>query len=440
MEARKWGFRTSDYIIKTSDHQTIFDFIHEMGKARPELPFDIDGVVIKVNDFDQQEILGFTAKSPRWAIAYKFMAEQASSQLLSVTYQVGRTGAVTPVANLTPVPLAGTVVKRASLHNADIIAKLDLHEGDHVIVEKGGDIIPKITGVVLEDRITASEPIRFITHCPECGSALIRDEDKSAHYCPNESACPPQIKGRIEHFISRKAMDIDSLGEGKVEILFEHGLLKDAADLYRLSYDDILGLEKVYPADEEKKERKVSFKEKSSKNIIDGIKASLNVPFERVLFALGIRHVGETVAQTLARHFGSIHALAAAEQETLTDIHEIGERIAESVISYFGNPVNQKLVAQLEASGVQMEIKDHDTERLQTLQGKSFVISGTFEGYSRDEVKKMIDKHGGKNISSLSSKTDYLIIGENAGPSKLQKAEKLKISAIRIQDFIQMLE
>ena len=241
-------------------------------------------------------------------------------------------------------------------------------------------------------------------------------------------------------FISRKAMDIDSLGEGKVEILYEHGLLKDAADLYRLSYDDILGLEKVYPADEEKKERKVSFKEKSSKNIIDGIKASLNVPFERVLFALGIRHVGETVAQTLARHFGSIHALAAAEQETLTDIHEIGERIAESVISYFGNPVNQKLVAQLEASGVQMEIKDHDTERLQTLQGKSFVISGTFEGYSRDEVKKMIDKHGGKNISSLSSKTDYLIIGENAGPSKLQKAEKLKISAIRIQDFIQMLE
>lgn len=439
MEARKWGFRTSDYIIKTSDHQTIFDFIHEMGKARPELPFDIDGVVIKVNDFDQQEILGSTAKSPRWAIAYKFMAEQASSQLLSVTYQVGRTGAVTPVANLTPVLLAGTVVKRASLHNADIISKLDLHEGDHVIVEKGGDIIPKITAVVLEDRITTSEPIRFITHCPECGSALIRDEDKAAHYCPNESACPPQIKGRIEHFISRKAMDIDSLGEGKVEILYEHGLLKDAADLYRLCYDDILDLEKVYPADEDKKERKVSFKEKSSENIIDGIKASLLVPFERVLFALGIRHVGETVALTLARHFGSIHALAAAEQETLTDIHEIGERIAESVISYFCDPVNQKLVARLEAAGVQMEIKDHGTERLQTLQGKSFVVSGTFEGYSRDEVKKMIDKHGGKNISSLSSKTDYIIIGENAGPSKLQKAEKLKIPVIRIQDFISML-
>ncbi len=405
MEARKWGFKTSDYIIKTTEHQQIFDFIHEMAKARPELAFDIDGVVIKVNDYLQQQMLGSTAKSPRWAIAYKFMAEQASSRLISVSYQVGRTGAITPVANLEPVALAGTIVKRASLHNADIIERLDLHEGDSVIVEKGGDIIPKITDVVIEERVKNSPPVLFIEYCPECNTKLLRDKDKAAHYCPNENACPPQIKGRIEHFISRRAMDIDSLGEGKVEILYEHGLLKDAADLYRLKFNDILGLEKTYPADEDKKERKVSFKEKTCQNIMDGINASLEVPFERVLFALGIRHVGETVARTLARRFGSMNALASAKAEELTDIHEIGERIAESVLSYFSEPRNQRLVAHLEAAGLQMEIKGHDAERLETLQGKSFVISGTFEGYSRDEIKVMIDKHGGKNLSSLSAKT-----------------------------------
>ncbi|HSG67159.1 MAG TPA: NAD-dependent DNA ligase LigA, partial [Bacteroidales bacterium] len=408
LEAKNWGFKISSYIIKTSEINDIFAFINEMGEGRKSLSFDIDGVVIKVNRFDQQEKLGYTSKSPRWAIAYKFMAEQAITELLSVSYQVGRTGAITPVANLKPVMLAGTTVKRASLHNADIIEKLNLHVGDQVIVEKGGDIIPKITGVMTELRQKGAEAVGYITHCPECGAELMREEGKANHYCPNEDHCPPQIKGKIEHFISRRAMDIDSLGEGKVEILFDQGLIHNIADLYNLSYEKLLGIEKVYPAEDGKKERKVSFKEKTSRNIIDGVKASLNIPFERVLFALGIRYVGETVAKTLARHYRTIDALAAADRDSLLSVHEIGERIAESVIEYFNDPEKLELIIRLKSFGVQMELREDENSSTGILAGQSFVISGTFEGYSRDELKEMIEKHGGKFTSSLSAKTDFL--------------------------------
>ena len=440
MEAKKWGFKISEYIIKTKDQQQIFNFIHEMEGARPDLPFDIDGVVIKVNDFLQQQDLGFTAKSPRWAIAYKFLAEQATTRLLSVSYQVGRTGAVTPVANLEPVPLAGTIVKRASLHNADIIAKLDLHEDDMLQVEKGGDIIPKITGVVKQDRKTDANPIHFIDDCPDCGTKLLKNEDEAAHFCPNDAACPPQIKGRIEHFISRRAMDIDSLGEGKVEILYENGIIRSVADLYTIKYNDILGLEKVYPAEDDKKERKVSFKDKTTENIINGIRASLEVPFERVLFALGIRHVGETVAKILARHFKSIDAVAAANMEALIDIHEIGEKIARSVVDYFSNPETRELINLLKEAGLQMNMPENESAAPQLLDGKTFVVSGTFDDHSRDEIKEMIELYGGKNTTSLSAKTDYLLAGANAGPSKLEKAGKSGIEILDLPQFLELLK
>ena len=440
MEAKKWGFKISEYIIKTKDQQQIFNFIHEMEGARPDLPFDIDGVVIKVNDFLQQQDLGYTAKSPRWAIAYKFMAEQATTRLLSVSYQVGRTGAVTPVANLEPVPLAGTIVKRASLHNADIIAKLDLHEGDMLQVEKGGDIIPKITGVVKQDRKADAIPIHFIDECPDCGTKLLKHEDEAAHFCPNDAACPPQIKGRIEHFISRRAMDIDSLGEGKVEILYENGIISSIADLYKLEYEDILGLEKVYPAEDDKKERKVSFKDKTTENIINGIRASLKVPFERVLFALGIRHVGETVAKILARHFKSIDAVASANMEALIDIHEIGEKIARSVVDYFSNPENRELISLLKEAGLQMNIPEIESTIPQLLDGKTFVVSGTFDDQSRDEIKEMIEHYGGKNTTSLSAKTSYLLAGANAGPSKLEKAVKSGTEILDLPQFLELLK
>jgi len=440
MEAKKWGLKISEYIIKTKDQQQIFNFIHEMESARPELPFDIDGVVIKVNSFLQQQDLGFTAKSPRWAIAYKFMAEQATTRLLSVSYQVGRTGAVTPVANLEPVPLAGTIVKRASLHNADIITKLDLHEGDMLQVEKGGDIIPKITGVVKQDRMADAKPIHFIDECPDCGTKLLKQEDEAAHFCPNDAACPPQIKGRIEHFISRRAMDIDSLGEGKVEILYEHGIINSIADLYKLKYNDILGLEKVYPAEDDKKERKVSFKDKTTENIIKGIRASLKIPFERVLFALGIRHVGQTVAKILARHFKSIDAVASANMEALIDIHEIGEKIARSVVDYFSNPDNRELINLLKEAGLQMSIPENASTTPQLLDGKTFVVSGTFDDHSRDEIKEIIEHYGGKSTTSLSVKTDYLLAGANAGPSKLEKAGKSGIDILDLPQFLELLK
>ncbi len=439
MEAKNWGFRISDYIIRTQSLEQVYGFIHDMGHARPGLSFDIDGVVIKVNDYGQQEQLGSTSKSPRWAIAYKFMAEKAVSRLLSVSYQVGRTGAITPVANLEPVLLAGTTVKRASLHNADIMAELDLHEGDMLFVEKGGDIIPKITAVDLPQRLPGSSPIEFITHCPECGSKLHRIEGEAHHYCLNESACPPQIKGRIEHFISRRAMDIDSLGEGKVEILYEQGKISSIADLYDLKFEDILGLKKTYPATVERKERTVSFKEKTTENIIKGIEASLEVPFERVLFGLGIRYVGETVARILARHFKTMDALMAAGTEELTGIHEIGERIAGAVQEYFSREEHRELIRRLKAAGLQMEIIEDHIPGKDILGGKSFVVSGVFEGISRDALKQMIAEYGGKNTSSLSAKTDYLLAGDKAGPAKLDKAAKLKIEVISLEEFREMI-
>ncbi|MCD4724034.1 MAG: NAD-dependent DNA ligase LigA [Bacteroidales bacterium] len=439
LETNKWGFKTSAYIIKTHKLDDIFEFINDMAEGRDQLPFDIDGVVIKVNDFKQQDLLGNTAKSPRWAIAYKFKAEKAITQLQSVSYQVGRTGAITPVANLKAVLLAGTMVKRASLHNADIIEQLDLHEGDRVIVEKGGDIIPKISGIKKEQRSDHSRPVQYITHCPECNTLLIRKEGEANHYCPNENSCPPQIKGKLEHFISRRAMDIDSLGEGKIEILFDNGRVKDAADLYDLSYEDLLGLEKMFPAVDGKKQRKVSFQEKTCENIIKGISASLVVPFERVLFALGIRYVGETVAKILAKHFRSMEALAEADTESLAAIHEIGGRIAESVYSYFHDPAKLHLVERLKIAGVHMVLSEETPEHSQLLEGKTFVISGTFSEFSRDEIKQLIEQHGGKNTSSLSSKTDYLIAGANAGPSKLDKADALGINILELEGFMKML-
>ena len=439
-DAKSWGFKISDYIIKSHQLNEIYAFIHEMAKARSKLPFDIDGVVIKVNQYTQQQALGNTAKSPRWAIAYKFMAEEAITKLLSVSYQVGRTGSITPVANLEPVLLAGTTVKRASLHNADIIYKLDIHDNDVLLVEKGGDIIPKITGVLVDKRLESAKPVSYIVHCPECNALLVRKEGEANHYCPNEDDCPPQIKGKIEHFISRRAMDIDSLGEGKVEILYDNGLINDVADLYKLNYDNLLGLEKVYVDNESKKERKVSFKEKSSQNIIDGIKESLYIPFERVLFALGIRYVGETVAKTLARHYKNIDALASADMESLNDIHEIGERIATSVVDYFDDSSKLELVSRLKNAGLQMKLTDSETTYGESLKGMSFVISGTYEDYTRDEIKEIIERNGGKFTSSLSKNTSFLLAGDNAGPSKLEKAASLGITVIDLEKFLKMIE
>jgi DNA ligase (NAD+) len=438
--AKSWGFRISDYIIKANSINEIMAFIHEMAEARKSLGFDIDGVVIKVNDPGLKQMLGTTAKSPRWAIAYKFKAEQASTELLSVTYQVGRTGAITPVANLTPVQLAGTVVKRASLHNADVMQNLGLHTNDTLLIEKGGDIIPKVISVELDMRTPDAQAITFITHCPECNTLLTRQEGKAGHYCPNEDGCPPQIKGRIEHFISRKAMDIDSLGEGKVEILFDHGLIRNPSDLYKLSYEQILNKEKVYPAEEDKKERIVKFKAKTSQNIINGIKASLNIPFERVLFALGIRFVGETVAKTLARYYKNIDALAGTDKETLLSIHDIGESIAESVVDYFNNPSNLSMLNSLREAGLQMEISEESNIHQNLFDGKTFVVSGTFEKHSRDEIKRMVEQYGGKNISALSGKTNYLLAGDKAGPAKLEKAKKLGIKILSFESFLGMIK
>jgi len=423
MAAKRWGFKVSEYIIRTSSSGEVFAFIDEMAEARGQLPFDIDGVVIKLDDYQAQQELGSTAKSPRWAIAYKFRAEQAVSRLLSVSYQVG----------------AGTTVKRATLHNAGIMEGLGLHQGDLLRGEKGGDIIPKITGVVPESRPAQAKPVRFISHCPECGSKLIQKEGEAAHYCPNEKGCPPQIKGRIEHFIGRRAMDIDSLGEGKVEILYDSGLIRDPADLYQLKMDDILGLEVRYPAEGDGKERVVKFREKTCQNILNGISASLETPFERLLFALGIRYVGETVAKTLAREFRSAAALAAAGPERLAAVHDIGERIAASVYAYFRDADNIRLLERLAAAGLKMEVEDGGQELPQLLQGISFVISGTFGGHSREAIKEMIEAHGGRNSSSLSARTGYLLAGEQAGPAKLEKARKLGINVIGPGEFFEMI-
>ncbi|PKP53287.1 MAG: DNA ligase (NAD(+)) LigA [Bacteroidetes bacterium HGW-Bacteroidetes-1] len=436
--ARSWGLKISNNMAVCKSAEEIFDFINDWKTGRYELPFDIDGIVIKVNRFDQQEKLGFTAKSPRWAIAYKYKAEEVQTQLISIDYQVGRTGTVTPVANLKPVLLAGTTVKRATLHNADIILQLGLHEQDTVIIEKGGEIIPKITSVIEANRLSTSKPVVFISHCPECGTALVRAEGESAWYCPNSSDCPPQIKGKLEHFISRKAMNIESLGEGKVEMLFDNQLIHHLADLYDLKYDQLLGLEKTF-MNEDGKVRKVSFREKTTENILASIEASKDVPFPRVLFALGIRFVGETVAKKLAVAFPSIDLLMNADKEDLIAIDEIGERIAESVIAFFAENKNIELIDRLRIHGLNLASQSKFMLLSQKLEGKSIVVSGVFNNYTRDEMKELIEKHGGKNIGSISAKTSFVLSGQNMGPAKMEKALSLGVPIISEEEFIQMI-
>lgn len=440
-ECRRWGFKIPNYIAKCSSVEDIFDFIQYWNTARRDLNFDIDGVVIKVNSYEQQQALGFTAKSPRWAIAYKFEAESAATELLSIDYQVGRTGAITPVANLAPVTLAGTTVKRASLHNADIIEKLDIRVGDVVFVEKGGDIIPKITGVDFNKRPKSSQTTEFIRQCPECGATLIRNEGEAAHYCPNDSGCPPQIKGRLEHFISRKAMNIESLGEGRIEILYENDLVKSISDFYYLSNESLLGLEKIFPADGEKKERRVSFREKTVENIMTGIENSKQVPFQRVLYALGIRYVGETVARKLAVHFGNIDALIMANTETLTSVPEIGERIAGSITDYFSKPENIRIIAKLKDAGIQMKtIQAEEPIADGKLVGLSFVVSGVFQNFSRESIKQVISEQGGRVLSAVSANTSFLVAGDKMGPAKIQRAEAIGVKIISEDEFMEMIK
>lgn len=435
---RSLGLKTSSQVAVCKNVEEIFEYISDWNEGRVHLDYNIDGVVIKVNNLQQQKELGYTAKSPRWAIAYKFKAERAETILLSIDYQVGRTGAVTPVANLDPVLLAGTTVKRASLHNADIIQKLDVRIRDQVYVEKGGEIIPKIVGVNLDARDAGATPVTFISNCPECGTELVRNEGEAAYYCPNEDHCPPQIKGKLEHFISRKAMNIDSLGEGKIEMLFNHHLVNNIADLYDLSYDDLYGLEKVII--DQDKEKIISFQKKSADNIIAGIEKSKEVPFNKVLFALGIRHVGETVAKKLALHFNNIDRLAAATHEELIEIDEIGGKIAESVINWFEKQAHKEIIERLRKAGVQLaNVASNLQARSYKLEGKSFVVSGVFSNFSREELKLLIEQNGGKNVGSISSKTDYVLAGDNMGPTKKQKAEKLVIPIISEEDFQKMI-
>ncbi len=437
--AQTLGLKVSSNMAICKNIDQIMEFINDWDLGRQNLAYDIDGIVIKVNDIGLQQELAYTAKNPRWAIAYKFKAERAETLLESIDYQVGRTGAITPVANLKPVLLAGTTVKRASLHNADIIAQLDVRIGDTVYVEKGGEIIPKIVGVNLDKRPAEAKAVQFIQHCPECGTTLIRKEGEAAHYCPNEDACPPQIKGKLEHFISRKAMNIDSLGEGKIEMLYDHGLVKNVADLYDLTYEMIFGLEKVIPAGEGKKEKRLSFREKTAQNIIQGIEQSRNVAFPRVLYALGIRYVGETVARKLAASFKNIEQIMAASFEELIGVDEIGEKIAESVILFFRKPAHRQIVERLKAKGIQMEIIETENTFPALLEGKSFVVSGVFERHSRNEIKELIERYGGKNVGSISSKTDFVLAGANMGPAKKEKAKSLGIPIISEEDFEEMI-
>ena len=425
--ASTWGFKVSDIMRKCANLSDILEFIRYWDVERKNLPVATDGIVLKVNSFRQQRNLGNTAKSPRWAIAYKFQAERACTRLNKVTYQVGRTGAVTPVANLDPVQLAGTVVKRASLHNADIIEGLDLYVGDMVYVEKGGEIIPKIVGVDKDARFMIGDKVKFITHCPECGSLLVRYEGEAAHYCTNDTACPPQIKGKIEHFVSRKAMNIDSLGAETIDQFYQEGLIATIADLYSLKAPEIARLERMG--------------KKSALNILDGIRASKEVSFERVLFALGIRFVGETTAKTLAKAFRTIDALKEATLEDLVQVDEIGARIAQSVMQYFADEKNLQVIERLREAGVQMKMEELDmSDFTDKLAGKSIVISGVFTHHSRDEYKNLIEKNGGKNVGSISKKTSFILAGENMGPSKLEKAEKLGIPIVSEDEFLQMIE
>lgn len=422
MEAERWGFKISKGMVKAKSLEEVCAFINYWDTERKNLPVATDGIVIKVNSLRQQRLLGFTAKSPRWAIAYKFKAERASTVLQSVTFQVGRTGAVTPVANMSPVQLAGTIVKRATLNNEDFIKSMDLHIGDSVYVEKGGEIIPKIVGVDMEQRPENAEKVKFITHCPECGTELIRYDGEAAYYCPNDSGCPPQIKGRIEHFISRKAMNIDSLGPETIDDYFRHKLIRNVADLYQIDVRQINGN---------------GSRQKSAQKIVNSISESRNVPFERVVFALGIRFVGDVSAKVIARHFRNIDALMSATPEELTEIDGIGDVIANSVTAYFANPANREIVERLRSYGLSMSVSDEQQmQSSDKLSGMNVVISGVFRHHSRDDYKRMIELHGGKNVSSISSKTSFILAGENMGPSKLQKAKTLGVSIMSEDEFL----
>lgn len=424
--AASWGFKISQGMKKVKTLQEIYDYINYWDTERKNLPVATDGIVLKVNSLRQQRSLGYTAKSPRWAIAYKFKAERACTRLNEVSYQVGRTGAVTPVANMDAVQLAGTVVKRATLNNEDFIRNFDLHIGDYVYVEKGGEIIPKIVGVDIDRRPEDAQPVKFIDKCPECGTPLVRYEGEAAHYCPNDTGCPPQIKGRIEHFIARRAMNIDSLGPETVDEYYRRGLVHNIAELYTIKVQDINGS---------------GNRERSARKIVDGIAASKQVPFERVVFALGIRFVGETSARLLARHFKTMDALQNASMQQLMEVEGVGEVIAKSVIAYFHNPVNQDIVERLRSYGLQMQLSEEQiTGASNKLAGKSIVISGVFAKHSRDEYKALIEQHGGKNVGSISGKTSFILAGDNMGPSKLQKAEKLGIPLVNEDDFLDMIE
>lgn len=425
-EAARWGFKISQGMKKVKTLEDIFAYIDYWDTERKNLPVATDGIVLKVNSLRQQQRLGYTAKSPRWAIAYKFKAERALTRLDEVTYQVGRTGAITPVANMQPVQLAGTTVRRATLNNEDFIRSLDLHIADYVYVEKGGEIIPKIVGVEVDKRPADAKPVTFITHCPECGAQLVRYPGEAAHYCPNDAACPPQIKGRIEHFIARRAMNIDSLGPETVDEYFRRGLIHNIADLYDIKVTDICA---------------GGNKQRSALKIVKAIEASKQVPFERVVFALGIRFVGETSARLIARRLGNIDALMNASLSTLMQIDGVGEVIANSILSYFRNPTNREIVERLRACGLQMSIvSDEAAPASNVLEGKSIVISGVFQHHSRDEYKALIERHGGKNVGSISGKTSFILAGENMGPSKLEKAEKLGVAIVDEDTFLKMIE
>lgn len=440
-ELKKWGFKISDHVVKCANIKEVFEFIGEIEKLRIELAYDIDGVVVKVNDLHLQSELGYTAKSPRWAIAYKYKAEAAATVLQKITYQVGRTGAITPVANLSPVFLAGSTVKRASLHNADIMEKLDVREGDTVFVEKGGDVIPKITGVDKNKRPAGLHKTKFIDKCPECKTKLIRVEGEAAYYCPNDTGCPPQIIGRIIHYTDRKAMDIESLGAMRIILLYNKGLIHDLGDIYYLKYEDLIGLVQEVEGDDGDV-RRISFQEKTVQNLLAGIEKSKEQPFDNVLFGLGIRHVGDTVAQKLARHFKNIDNLMNATEDQLTEVPEIGGKIAKSVTEYFSNLLNLQLIEKLRNAGVQLKLKERDEDKplSDKLAGLTFVVSGVFDNFEREELKKLIGRHGGRNSGSVSSKTSYLLAGEGSGPSKKEKAEKLGVAVIDEKEFMKMIK
>ena len=423
---KQWGLVVSNETQICPTIDTVFNYINEWDEKRKLLSYDIDGVVIKVNDYSQREELGFTAKSPRWAISYKFKTEAALTKLLSIDYQVGRTGAITPVANLEPVFLLGTTVKRASLHNANEIERLDVRVGDFVFVEKGGEIIPKITGVDFSKRQIDLPRNQYISHCPDCQTELIRKEGEAQHYCPNESNCPTQVIGKIQHFIHRKALDINSLGDETVELLFKQGLIHGLGDLFTLKYEQVIALERMA--------------EKSALNLLEGINAAKSIPFPRVLFGLGIRYVGETVAKKLAKHFKTIDALMLATKEELLQVDEIGERIADSILEYFSKEKNIDLITQLKQAGLQLANLHEEQLLSEKLKGKAIVISGVFTQFSRDEIKHLVEQHGGKNVSSISSKTDYVVAGDNMGPAKLEKAVSLKIPILSETDFIELIQ